>query len=255
MKQRAFFILCFLLITVVFNGLASEKATDTEKKQIYEWRIYTLKGDGASLDNFFKETLIPAYNRQNISVGAFSLYKIQERDQRYLLFVYPDIETYYKVKQAIRNDQVFLKAAAPFYEKTAPAPVYSDYVTYLCEAFDKMPVMRIPEKSSTLFEYRLYQSPNDDANMRKVKMFNVEEIDLFDKVGVNSVCYGEVLAGANMPALIYLTHYKDESTRSETWDRFRAHPDWHGMKDKPEYKNTATNNQSKLLSPTSYSQF
>ena len=26
-------------------------------------------------------------------------------------------------------------------------------------------------------------------------MFNKDEIDVFDKVGINSVCYGEVLAG------------------------------------------------------------
>ena len=260
MKHRAFLISYFLLISAfVFNGFASDNANGVDKKQIYEWRIYTLNADGATLDAFFKETLIPAYNRQNISVSAFSLYhkqdQKQEKEQRYLLFVYPDLETYYKVKQAIRNDQAFLKAAAPFYEKTAPAPAYSDYVTYLCEAFDKIPVMRIPDKSNTLFEFRLYHSPNDDANKRKIKMFNVDEISLFDKVGITSVCYGEILAGANMPALIYLTCHKDETTRSESWDRFRVNPEWDRMKNDPEYKNTATNNQVRLLSPMSYSQF
>ena len=260
MKHRAFLISYFLLVSAfIFNGFASENAADTGKKQIYEWRVYTLNADGASLDNFFKETLIPAYNRQKISVAAFSLYKNQvqkqEKEQRYLLFVYPDMETYLNVKQAIRNDQAFLKAAAPFYEKTAPAPVYSDYVTYLCEAFDKIPAMRIPDKSNTLFEFRLYHSPNDDANKRKVKMFNVDEIPLFDEVGITSVCYGEILAGANMPALIYLTCHKDETTRSETWSRFQKHPEWDRMKNDPEYKNTATNNQVRLLSPLSYSQF
>jgi len=256
MKLRTFFLLYFMLFTTAaFTGFASEKETKSVKKQIYEWRIYTLTGDGASLDAFFKETLIPAYNRCKISVGTFSLYKKEEKEQRYLLFVYPDLQTYYKVKQTIWNDKNFLKAARPFFEATAPNPVYSDYVTYLCEAFDKIPVMRMPDKSRTLFEFRLYHSPNEDANLRKIKMFNSEEIDLFDKVGVNSVCYGEILAGTQMPALIYLTCYKDEATRNSAWDAFGKHPDWERMRNDPQYKNTATNNTIKLLSPMPYSQF
>jgi hypothetical protein len=86
-------------------------------------------------------------------------------------------------------------------------------------------------------------------------MFNVEEIDLFDKVGINSVFYGEILSGTRLPGLIYLTWYKDEDTRNSAWRAFSSHPDWNVMRNRPEYKNTATNNISKLLSPMPYSQF
>jgi len=256
MKHKIFIPLYLILIsTLMFACCSSEKEAEVSKKQIYEWRIYTLTGDGAVLDDFFKETLIPAYNRRNISVGAFSLYNQEEKEQRYLLFVYPDIKTYNEVRQTIWSDKDFLNAARPFFESTAPNPVYSEYETYLCEAFDKIPEMRIPDKSRTLFEFRCYHSPNEDANLRKIKMFNVEEIDLFDKVGINSVCYGEILAGTHMPALIYLTWYKDEVTRNNAWNTFTKDPEWERIKSKPEYKNTATNNIAKLLSPTAYSQF
>ena len=233
----------------------SEQCCASSKKQIYEWRIYTLTGDGAILDDFFKETLIPAYNRQDITVGAFSLFKQEEKEQRYLLFVYPDLMTYNKVRQAVWDDADFQKAAGPFFEASAPNPVYSEFETNICEAFDKIPEMRMPDKNRTLFEYRCYHSPNEDANKRKIKMFNLEEIDLFDKVGINSVCYGEILSGTRMPALIYLTWHKDEDTRNEAWKVFGGHPDWQLIRSKPEYKNTATNNLVKLLSPMPYSQF
>jgi hypothetical protein len=256
MKHKAFILLSVLTIsTLFFFCCKSEKNNDCSKKEIYEWRIYTLTGDGAVLDDFFKETLIPAYNRCNISVGAFSLYAQAEKEQRYLLFVYPCLNTYNKVRQSVWSDKEFQDAARIFFETTAPNPVYSDYETYLCEAFDKLPEMKMPDKSRTLFEYRNYYSPNEDANQRKIKMFNVEEIDLFDKVGVNSVFYGEILAGTRMPGLIYLTWYKDEVARNNAWDAFRVHPDWNNMRNKPEYKNTATNNIIKLLSPMPYSQF
>jgi hypothetical protein len=224
-------------------------------KQIYEWRIYTLTGEGDLLDDYFKNALIPAYNRCNVSVGAFKLFNSEEKNQRYLLFVYPCLMTYNKVRQTVWNDAEFQRVARPFFEVSAPNPVYSVFETYLCEAFDKMPEMRMPDKGRTLFEYRNYYSPNEDANKRKIKMFNVEEIDLFDKVGVNSVCYGEVISGTRMPALIYLAWYNDDDAYKKAWDAFRVHPDWNEMRVRTEYKNTATNNQGIKLLPMPYSQF
>ena len=117
--------------TLIFTGCSSDKETSSSKKQIYEWRIYTLTEEGAILDDFFKETLIPAYNRCEISVGAFSLYIREEKEQRYLLFVYPDLKTYDEVRQTVWNDREFLDAARPFFETSAPNPVYSAFETPL----------------------------------------------------------------------------------------------------------------------------
>jgi hypothetical protein len=225
-------------------------------KEIYEWRIYTLTGDGDSLDAFFKDVLFPAYNRKKIKTGAFRLYKVKEgeKEQRHTLFIYPDIDTYLQIKKTIWDDSEFRRKAQAFYDATAPSPVYSAFESYLSEAFDKIPVHRKPDPSRGLFEIRIYHSPNEEANRRKVRMFNSEEIDLFDKVAINSVLYGEILSGPNMPALLYLTWYKDEETRGEAWEQFRNHPDWKRMSALPEYAHTATRNQSIFLSPMPYSQ-
>jgi hypothetical protein len=225
-------------------------------KEIYEWRIYTLTGDGKALDTFFEKTLMPAYHRKGVTTGAFKLYRLKEgeKEQRHILFIYPDIATYHKVKKEIWEDAVFKQAAQSFYDATAPAPVYSNFETYLSEAFNKIPVHRKPGNERTLFEIRIYQSPNEEANQRKVKMFNIDEIAIFDKTGVHSVLYGEILAGPRMPALMYLTWYKDEDTRSEAWKQFVSHPDWKRISALPEYAHTATNNQSIFLSPLPYSQ-
>ena len=252
MKSRIFVLVYLLTFLFTVDTMASPVETE---KQIYEWRIYTLNDDGENLDRFLEETLIPAYNRRNVYVGAFSLYKKEEKEKRFLLFVYPNWETYQEVRNAIRNDETFREEALPFFNETAPKPAYSDYTTFLCEAFDKIPVMRKPGSERTLFEFRLYHSPNEDANQRKIKMFNTEEIDLFDQIGINSVCYGEIMAGSHMPALIYLTWHKDEDTRNEVWKQFSANPEWIAIKKKPEYSNTAIKNQIILLSPLIYSQF
>ena len=244
-------------------GSGSSEVSDTSgiiatsaAKEIYEWRIYTLTGDGQQLDSFFEKTLIPAYGRKKIKVGAFKLFRQKdgEKDQRHLVLIYPNIETYYKVKKTIWDDKEFRQKAQEFYDATAPNPVYSNLESYLSEAFDKIPTHRNPDPARTLFEIRIYRSPNEEANQRKVTMFNKDEIDIFDKVEVNSVLYGDILAGPKMPALLYLTWYKDEQTRSEAWKKFGEHPDWKRISKLPEYAHTATDNQSIFLSPMPYSQ-
>ena len=268
MKRRNFMKLAGALSVVSATGMAStlkktESSTESSgisessaTKEIYEWRIYTLKSDGTQLDSFFESTLIPAYKRKNVKVGAFKLFKPKdgEKEQRHVLFIYPNITTYLTVKKTIWDDKEFMKKAQPFYDATAPNPVYSNIESYLSEAFDIIPVHRNTDPSRTLLEIRIYQSPNEEANQRKVAMFNKGEIDIFDKVGVNSVFYGDIMSGPRMPALLYLTWYKDEKTRSEAWSKFGEHPDWKHMAKLPEYANTATNNTSTLLSPMPYSQ-
>ena len=268
MKRRNFIKLAGALSVVSTTGMAStlretgaqpevtEASITSAAKEIYEWRIYTLNGDGNSLDTFLKDTLLPAYNRKKVKTGAFKLFKPKdgEKEQRHILFIYPDIKTYLTVKKTIWDDKEFRQKAQAFYETTATKPVYSNIESYLSEAFDKIPVHRKPDPSRTLLEIRIYRSPNEEANQRKVTMFNKDEIAIFDKVGVNSVLYGEIMAGPHMPALLYLTWYKDENTRSEAWSKFGAHPDWKHISKLPEYANTATNNSSIFLSPMPYSQ-
>jgi hypothetical protein len=244
-----------LLATVpALKGVAAPAQSSAKEKEIYEWRIYTLPAENSDLDAFYRRALIPAYNRKKITVGAFAPYQKTEKIQRFYLFVYPDLATYHKVKLDIWKDAQFRKDAQPYYDASASAPYSSEFETFLCEAFDRVPQLIQPDKSRTLFEFRNYKSPNEEANQRKVKMFNYDEIPIFDQVGINSVCYGEVLAGPRMPSLIYLTWYKDEPTRDEAWKKFGAHPDWLRIRGLPEYANTATDNRNLLLSPLPYSQ-
>jgi hypothetical protein len=259
MKRRNFIKAAGALSMLPATSMASSFNSMNEamaKKEIYEWRIYTLTSDGELLDTFLKEALIPAYQRHKVKTGAFKLYKIKdgEKDQRHVLFIYPNIETYLKVKKAIWDDKQFLTAAKPFFDTSAPNPVYSAFESYLTEAFDKIPVHRKPDPSRGLFEIRIYHSPNEEANKRKVRMFNVDEIAVFDEVKINSVLFGDILSGPNMPALLYLTWYKDETTRSAAWNQFQKHPEWKRISGLPEYAYTATKNQSIFLTPLSFSE-
>jgi hypothetical protein len=42
---------------------------------------------------------------------------------------------------------------------------------------------------------RRYESYSDDAATRKIAMFNKEEFPIFDKTGLHSIFFGQVIAG------------------------------------------------------------
>lgn len=244
-----------LLATLpALKGVASTARPAAGEKEIFEWRIYTLSAESSALDTFYQDVLIPACNRRKVTVGAFVPYQKTEKKQSFYLFVYPNLAAYHTFRTDIWKDAAFRTGAQPFYDSSAVTPVYSGFESFLCEAFDRAPQLIQPDKSRSLFEFRNYKSPNEEANQRKVKMFNADEIAVFDQVGIHSVCYGEVLAGPRMPSLIYLTWYKDETARNEAWRKFSAHPDWNRIRTLPGYAHTATDNWNLLLSPLPYSQ-
>ncbi len=240
-------------------------AVDAKKREYYEWRYYTANdGKASQLDDYLKNTLIPAYERLGIKVGAFthaidSMPEQQRKaydgkpEQRILLFVYESLEEFDAVKQKIWEDREFRESAQSFFDASAANPAYSNFQSHLCIAFTGFPEMINPNKGERLFELRTYWSPNEEANQRKVKMFNKDELTVFDLAGINDLCYGEVLSGPRMPAMIYLTSYRNLSERKKQWDTFRKHPEWIRIKDLPEYRHTATNNTVELVIAMPYS--
>lgn len=256
MQRRNFMKAAAAMAALPVVGCNAQTATapPSANKEIYEWRIYNLEGDGSRLDDYFKNVLMAAYNRKGVTIGAFKNYREEEGAKRFYLFVYPDIQSFYNTKKEIWNDEVFRREAQPFFDATTTNPAYSDFESYLCEAFDVMPVFRKPGKERTLFELRIYFSPNEEANKRKVKMFNSGEIDIFDKYGINSVCYGEGIIGPWLPSLMYLTWYLDEPTRGEAWKKFGSSAEWKEISKREEYKHTATKTRSIFFSPLPYSQ-
>lgn len=86
-------------------------------------------------------------------------------------------------------------------------------------------------------------------------MFNKGEMDIFTKLDFNPVFYREVIAGANMPNLMYMTTFTNRAFRDAHWKAFGTDPDWDRMKVMPEYQNIMNTNDQRLLHPTEYSDF
>lgn len=225
-------------------------------KEIFEFRVYSFTSSSgvSQLKNFATGSLIPLASKFRVMVGAFSEYSLEEPPKIYLLFSYPDMATFLKLRSEIDSNAEFLEAAKSYMASDPATPVFTRYETFLLEAFDAKPKLEIPDKSRGLLELRTYESYNEDAAKRKIAMFNNEEMPLFERVGLHSAFFGKILAGPQMPALMYMLWFKNMDERNASWAKFQQSPEWNTMRAKPEYANAINKVNKKFLLPLDYSQ-
>jgi hypothetical protein len=127
-------------------------------------------------------------------------------------------------------------------------------------AFEGMPKLEVPAAAAgnqpRLFELRTYESHSQKANLKKIEMFNVGEIAIFRRAGLQPVFFGETLIGARMPNLTYLLVYDNMAARDASWGKFGADPEWKKLSTTPGYTDPeiVSNISNVLLRPAAYSQ-
>lgn len=257
MKRRSFIKKSALVAGSAFTAstLKASHASYTEK-DIYELKVYQLAGgEGKNqLKKYYTEAVIPFLNKRGAKVGVFYEYSLEEPPVAYILHAHKSAEDYWDAIQSIKTDSSFREAANEYFNLPADRPVFERYETFVMEAFDAIPHFRQPAKNRGLMEMRTYESYNEDAFRRKVKMFNVEELPLFEKVGLHPLFFGELLAGRHMPALTYMVWFKDMDEREDNWNKFRTSDEWNTMRVKQEYADTVSKVRKKFLLPADYSQ-
>ncbi len=257
MKRRAFLRNSVLAAgtTVVAGKVGANSIPDTEKN-FYELKVFQLTGGGSrnQLKEYYTEAVIPFLNARGAKVGAFNEYSMEEPPKVYILHAHKSPEDYINAVMEMRSDSKFLEASKSYSQLPADKPVFERYETFLMTAFDAIPQLKIPDKNRGLFELRTYESYNEDAGIRKVKMFNDEELPLFEKVGLHPVFFGQLLAGGYMPALTYMLWFKDMEEREANWQKFGSSNEWNTMKDKEIYANTVSKVRKKFLTPMDFSQ-
>lgn len=108
-----------------------------------------------------------------------------------------------------------------------------------------------------MFELRRYESSGEAAGQKKIEMFNTAgEIEIFKRVGLTPVFFGETIIGSFRPNLTYMLTYDDMDEHGRNWNVFRNDPEWKRISAIPEYANAKIVSRitSTFLVPTAYSQ-
>lgn len=239
------------LLSVTFGVFAQSK------KEFYELRTYELKfgSPKSNIENYFKNALFPALNKYGIkNIGAFGELGNSDPAKIYILIPYSSMEEFTSVSAKVKADADFVKATQEYNSLPPEKAPYARYSTSLMVAFDGIPQLIKPAADSKLFELRTYESYSEDAARRKIKMFNDDELRIFRDVKLNSIFFGEVVSGDNMPCLTYMLAFKNMEERDANWKAFSTNPDWKRISSAPEYANTVSHIIRVFLVPLAYSQ-
>ncbi|WP_437398532.1 NIPSNAP family protein [Flagellimonas lutimaris] len=247
MMKRVFSILFILMLH--FHLVAQE--------QVYELRTYELEFGRPEqvLHDYLEDAFIPAMNRQGVkNIGVFE--EVGERLPRklYVVIPYNNIAEFQKSNELLIQDGKYIEDASPYLKISEDLIPYSRITTDLIQSTTGFPSLQKPMDDANFFELRIYESYNEDALRRKVKMFNDSEFGIFEDVGLPTVFFGSNIAGTNMPCLTYMLAFKDKEAHTEAWGKFGPHPEWKRISNMEEYANAMNNIIRVFLRPLPYSQ-
>ena len=248
-----------LIISLVYTR-AHAFAPDRE---FYQIKVYHLKDKSQEdrVDQFLKNAYLPALHKIGIKkVGVFKLLgNDTSADRRIFVFIpFNSLNQMMSVNDRLEKDKEFDAAGKDYLEAAYNDPPYIRLEVMQLQAFPDMPRMQLPQlkapMSERIYELRSYEAATEKLHINKVKMFNEGgEVRIFKDLGFNAVFYGRVIAGCNMPNLMYMTTFENRPARDEHWKAFSAHPDWKKVSAMPEYKNNVSKNVTLFLMPVDYS--
>lgn len=256
MKRRKFIASTLAASAVPLSYVSSQTSKDDKipEKELYELRTYEIKfrGNLNLLKSYLNNALRPALERAGVNHILF-FEELGNADPKkiWALLSYPSADIYLKA-QNLQADKAFLSASKEYDTAPANQPIFNRYTSSLLLAFDGLPKMLSPIDGASIFELRIYEGYNEDAVKRKINMFNDEEIDLFHRVNLHPVFFGDMIAGPHRPALVYMLNFKNMEQRDANWKKFIEHPEWNKMKGEPKYANTVSNIRKTFLSPMKF---
>ena len=243
------------------KALAAEAPASSS--EFYELRLYHLRRGPMQkrFDDFYRNAAVPAMNRAGISpVGVFSVMTGPDSPTMYVLMPHRSIESFATALDRVRADADYQKAGAEFINAPPGDPSYVRVESTLLRAFEGMPKLEVPslakEKKSRIFELRTYEAHSKRANRKKIEMFNTGEIEIFRRVGLTPVFFGETLIGTKLPCLTYMLVFENMAAHDANWGKFGADPAWKKLSSTPGYTDPEilTNITNVFLRPTPYSQ-
>lgn len=259
-------ILFRLSLTLLAFSFLTQSFIVAPKRDFYQLKIYHLKNktQESSLDVFLQNAYLPALHRAGINkIGVFKLIieagAVEPTEQLVYVFIpFTSEKEFFKLESKLAADKKYAADGKAYLDAPYDNVPYTRIESILLSAFTGQPNFAMPAltspKSERIYELRSYESYTEKLYKNKVEMFNKgDEVGLFKRLGFNAVFYGEVISGAQMPNLMYMTTFENKAARDEHWKTFSADPAWKKLSAMPEYQHNVSRNDTRFLRPTDYS--
>ncbi|QJW90842.1 NIPSNAP family containing protein [Spirosoma taeanense] len=250
----AFWLIAAFLITAV------QAFSFAPKREFYQLKIYHLKDNNQKdrLETYLQQAYLPALHRAGIGkVGVFK--PATNADSLvYVLIPFRSVDQFMSLSETLAKDKQYVAAGQDYINAEYNNPVFSNIESVLMEAFAGMPTLIVPklqaQPSERIYELRRYEAATEKLHENKISQFNNGELDIFKRLGFNTVFCGQVKAGSKLPSLMYMTSFENKASRDEHWKSFSADPGWKQLNSKPEYAHNFLRADIYLLHPTTYSE-
>lgn len=233
-----------------------------QAQQLIEIRFYHFRSAESAnkFDAMMKNAALPVITKQGIGpVGVFQVRESAElgANARVTIVAYDSMQKLLDLRDAYAQDPNFWPVAQEYLLQEKGNPAYDRVESMLLESLSGMPQLKVPGNDGgkqRLFELRTYKSENEIQGLLKVKMFNEGEIQLFSKVGLNAVFYGDAIVASNLPQMTYMLVHDDETSQQKAWKTFIDHPEWKSLSSEEQYQIIKLQITKHMLTATDYSQ-
>jgi hypothetical protein len=255
MKRRNF-------VAAAAAGLAAPAvAEETAKSQYFALRYYHMR-TGAQVDRttqYLSGAYLPAARRAGVKTSGFFSPVIAERGPFILsLSLHASVAAMEAANLHLAGDKEFQKGWEDY--NIMGEPAYSRMETVLLRAFDGIPELTAPptdaKRALRTFEMRTYESINEKASRRKIKMFEDAEAPIFRRIGMSPVFFGQGIFGRDLPSLTYMLAFDDLASRERLWKAFSADPAWQKLRTQPGLTDPeiVSNISNEILRPLAFSE-
>lgn len=248
------------LATSSLAPLARAAEPEQPKNAFYHLVYYYMR-NGSQVDRttqYLQKVWMPAAQRSGIGPLGFFSPVLGERAPFILsLASYPSFSAIEVSHHKIGADQDFQKGWDAY--NTIEDPAYIRMDSAMLRAFDGWPTLQVPpttqQRAARIFELRTYESVNEKAGRRKIKMFEDGEAAIFKRLGMSPVFFGQTLVGQNLPNLTYMLAFDDLASREKLWRDFGSDAEWRKLRAQPGLSDAevVSNINSSILRPLAFS--
>jgi hypothetical protein len=227
--------------------------------ELKTWRLHNSEeNQAARLADYLQAGLSPALSRAGAKLaGAFSNVIGQDGPYYVTLVEFPSLKAFQDVLAAVHSDPEHERELEKL--SSGPGMPFVRVESSLLRSFDQMPKITYPDASEKrpprIFELRTYESQSFVTLRRKVAMFNNGEAQIFERLGMRPVFFGETIAGPKQPNLNYMLSYDDLAARDKLWYAFGTDPEWKKLSGQPQLKDAeiVANISNVILRPLTFS--
>ncbi|HEY7212306.1 MAG TPA: NIPSNAP family protein [Bryobacteraceae bacterium] len=198
------------------------------------WRMHNSAEDQTKrVSAYLAHGYAPALGRAGAKLaGAFSNVIGPEGPQFITLAQYASLAAFEQTLAKLPADAEHARALEELDEGRGVPFVRVD--SSLLRSFSAMPEPEITAAAEPrIFELRCYESQSFRTLARKVGMFNDAEAGIFKRLGFRPVFFGETIAGAKQPNLMYMLSYENLAARDRLWHAFGSDPEWKKLSKQP----------------------